>query len=751
MADLDTTAENPLDELTRLFRRYQDQKGRGRSGGVEARVLTNLAFWFGEHSAYHKLGTLLVPTAKDNQIYLVLNFVRRRMNKLLGRFMSINGAYRASPSKREAKALANAEVATKMTRALDQKVDQEQRSWEIWWWMMVSGVAFEHTPWIPDDSFEPVEKTDENGELVFKTVFDVPGLGLDQEVPGGLRDSLIEQKAALPEHFEPVLEGAPQGDVGSTIYGPLNVFMDHSVRDLKKLAPDQMVMIAEAKSIDWIQSQDFFTDTENLQPVRQIDIVKSNILHEGDALSNMNLRDMLPIISGEVDAEANVVVFIQAYGPPSATRPHGRYVCFVPDQAILLDREIPYEDREIPITDYHWAPITTSFWTTDFVTDLIVPNKFINKRFSQLAEYANAFLKAPRLLGQGLKPGDIPSDYPGYVIDGLGENGEPLVKHMDPPQVGSWFLRTNEDMMKIMNDLAGGADLFQEGKFPGQFRGSMSIPMLQEILDSEWGPLFLHVGLQMARVKKLRLNRVKQFYPPIRTLHYMGKENRDEVLEFHTEEILRSGVEYNISVDPGSLLPELASMREARVSERLQSPLGILYIDKRTGKIDATKVAADLHWGEDEGRVEREAQYRKLAREFISRLNRGELLQIVMPFWDHYAMMDEYESAMATTEFLESSPEIQKAFLLIYDKHREFLAAQQEAATQAVMAKQVQGAVAQATQQAAAQAAAAAVQPAIDAVRAQAEASSLAPETSPELLALLAKVSQGRGGGQGIV
>jgi len=185
-------------------------------------------------------------------------------------------------------------------------------------------------------------------------------------------------------------------------------------------------------------------------------------------------------------------------------------------------------------------------------------------------------------------------------------------------------------------------------------------------------------------------------------------------------------------------------MREARVSERLRSPLAILYIDKRTGKLDTSKIAADLQWGEDEGREAREAQYRKLAREFIARINKGETLQIVMPFWDHHAMMDEYESAMATTEFMGSSPPIQKAMLALYEKHRQFLAQQQEAMQQAFMSQQVQGAVAQATQQAAARAAAEATDAAIETVKAQ-MGQQVSPETSPELLALLSSAAQGRG------
>lgn len=734
MADIDT--------YTQAYRMLQDQKSQRRAGGVEGRVLTNLAFYFGEHSARHKMGALRIPELNPNRVHLVFNFVRRRVNKLLGRFMSAQGTFRGFPTKKDPAAIAKAEVYTKMIRALDQKLDQIQRSWEIWWWMMMGGVAFEHIPWVPDAVIEPGPKMSESGEQLY--LYRETG----EELPESMVLQLVEQNKIPIEMFQPLEEGQIQGDVGSTVYGPLNVFVDHGVRSLQQLAPDQYVFIAETKSLEWVKAQPQFENLDKIQPMREIDIVKSQFMHEGDALSNVNLRDMMPVISGELGEGQEAVVFVTGYSPPSRQNPRGKFCLFVPGQAVLIEDPLPYTDLEIPIIDYHWSPVTSSFWTDDYVTDLIVPNKFINKRFSQLAEYANAFVMSPGLLGPGLTPDQIPTDEPGWVENGLSDEGQPLVGRVQPAQIGGWFTQSLNDIMKIINELSGGADIFQESKFPGQLRGPLAVPMLQEILDTEWGPLFLHVGHQMARAKKMRMNRVKQFYPAQRTMHYTGMDYRDEVFEFHTDQILRSDVEYNVSVDPDTLIPELKSMREARVRERVQSPLAVMYMDPRTGRLDRSKIAADLHWGEDEGRDEREAQYRKLAREFIGRIMRGEQVQIVLPFWDHHAMMDEYEAKMATTEFLESSPAVQSALLDLYEKHRKYLAEQQQRMQDAMMSKQVENAVAQATQQAAARAAAETADATLDAVRAQV-ASQVQNPTPPEVLAMMA-TSARRGAGGGI-
>jgi hypothetical protein len=112
----------------------------------------------------------------------------------------------------------------------------------------------------------------------------------------------------------------------------------------------------------------------------------------------------------------------------------------------------------------------------------------------------------------------------------------------------------------------------------------------------------------------------------------------------------------------------------------------------------------------DEGRASREAQYRKLGSQIVEMLWTAKQIPNVLPFYDHAAMMDELEAAMATTEFLKASPQIQQAFSARWEQHRVYLAAAAQAQQQAMQSGMIQGAVAQATQQAAAMAAAEAVE-----------------------------------------
>jgi hypothetical protein len=577
------------------------------------------------------------------------------------------------------------------------------------YWMGIGGTSFEYVPWIPNATIEPNPQFDEAGELLFRNLNEPDS----EPVPESVKEQMVQ--AGVPqESFEIYEESQIVGEVGSEILGPFNVFIDQTVRSVQDLSPDQWVHIAKIRTLGWVK-ENF---GEEVEAQKDITLVQSKINpSNASATGGVYLKDLIPLVQGSCDDnDPPMVLVIESFQPASTEKPHGRYVCWIPKQKVLHDADNPYD--EIPLVDFHFSPVTTSFWTKSYVTPLIAPQRFINKRMSQLGEQSNATIYSSLLLGPGLKESDIPADYPGCVPNGLLENGTPAVQRIPPPEIPAWFLQSIEMAVKMFNDAAGGADLMEDNKFPGQLRGPLAVPMLQEILDTQWGPLFNHLGERISRVKQMRLNRVKQFYPPIRTMHYTDRSQKDEVLTFHTEKVLRSGTNFSITVERGSLLPELRSLRESRITERLRGPLAVLYMDERTGKLDKSKIAADLQFG-DTGREDREAKYRKLAQELNKMLWEGKQIPPVQPFYDHKVMLDELEDTMATTEFLKASPAIQQLFSQRWQQHATFLQQEAMAQQQAMQSGMIHNAVAQATQQAAAQAASDAVTEAQRQVQAQ--------------------------------
>ena len=719
-----------LADYTEDYDRLRAQKARN-VGSVELRILTNLSFVSGEHWVGSQNRVLFTRKRDPNKLYLVFNLAGQMLHKMMGRLSSIAPVFRARADKQDAQSVSKAEVVDKLIRALDEKVDQTSRTWEILWWMAIGGVAFEYVPWVKDATMEPMPRFDpETNELQWTHVV------TNQVVNESIRQEMLAQ-GAPPEQFEVVEDMVLTGDVGSEILSPLQVFIDASVRSVDDLAPDQAVYIAKIRTLGWIEANyDVKEKTiENIKDASEVRILSTDIKQFGDPTGSVHLQDLIPRIQGSrTENDPDLAVVVERFQPISNKHPRGRYSAFIPGEQMLKDEDSPYES--IPLVDFHFGPTTTSFWSNDYVSDLIAPQRFLNKRLSQLGEQANASIYADELLGPTLNREDIPSDYPAPIEGGLTDGGVKMVQRRDPPQLPAWFMQSVDLTLKLMREIAGGVDLFSEQKFPGQLRGPMAVPMLQEIIDTQWGNLYQHLGKQLAKVKEMRVNRVKEYYPAFRTLHYTDRNMKDEVFIFQTSDILEAGTDFSVTVERGSLIPELRALREARIREHLQSPLSVLYMDERTGRIDKEKIASDLQMG-DVGREAKESQYRKLGMELVARLEQGQPLpeHIPMPFWNLRVIMDELESSMATTEFLSSSPEIQQGFVGFWNKCREILSEASEQRQAGMQEQQVQGAVAQAAQQAAAKAAAEAIDMAMDQMKASQQIAPQAPQALAQAMA----------------
>ena len=503
-----------LQDFTTDYNRLRAQKARN-VGSVELRILTNLAFVSGEHWIGTRNRVLFTRKRDPNKLYLVFNLAAQMLYKMMGRLSSVAPVFRARADKQDPKSIASTEVVNKLIRALDEKLDQPSRTWEILWWMAIGGVAFEYVPWVKDATMEPLPQfDDETNELQWTDV-------QTQEVISESDRQTALMQGAPTERFVVVEEMVLAGDVGSEILSPLQVFVDASVRSLNDLSPDQAVYVAKIRTLGWIEANyEVSKDTiANIKDMREVRILSTDLQQFGDPTGSVHLQDLIPRIQGSRSTDdPDMAVVVERYQPISDKHPRGRYTAFVPGEEIIHDGDNPYES--IPLVDFHWTPTTTSFWNDDYVSDLIAPQRFLNKRLSQLGEQANASIYGDELLGPSLKREDIPVDYPAPIENGLNEQGTKMVQRRDPPQLPGWFMQSIDLTIKLMREIAGGVDLFQDGKGMGQMRGPMAVPMLQEILDSQWGNLYQHIGERMSKVKEMRVNRVKEFYPAFRTLHY---------------------------------------------------------------------------------------------------------------------------------------------------------------------------------------------------------------------------------------
>ena len=700
-----------VEDYSADWRRLQNQKAR-RMGGVEMRVLTNLCMVLGEHYVAQNGFSLVGRNMTDedkNKLFLVFNMIGRATWRKIGRLWSIDNKFKAVPNTLDPAAWDQADVVSKLILALNRKVKEGQQHWNRLFWLLIGGVVIEHTPWMEMVGSESLPEYAEDGTLIWIDQWEN-----NAEIPEAMVEAMV--LSGIPqERFKPKETVQTTGDVGSELFTPLDFFIDSSVKRIRDLAGDQACYLAQLKTRGWVEDNFGADIAAKVDYNKNLNIVRTTLSQSDTSpvVSNMNLRDLIPAIQGsQMPGDPDMCIVLTRYAPRSEKSPQGSRCLFVPDSVVLDEGDLA-DYPEIPCTDIHWRPNATTFWSADFITDMVPGQKFLNKRMSQLGEAANAQVYEMIAIGGDLKRADIPTDYHGVIEGGIDDNGNVLAQVVQRGQLPGFFPQTISIATEFIETL-GSADLLSQRKFPGQMRGSMAVPMLQEILDSEDGPVYTHLGEQLAEIHNKRVNLVKRFYEPIRTLHYTGANLRDEVMVFNKSLVLKDGWDYEISVDRATLLPELASLREARVRERLESPMAAIYMNRRTGKIDISKIADDLKYN-DLNREDRESQYRKLAREFIMVLQRGEQLDpnLPLPFYDHDVIMDEFESVMATTEWLRASQSVKEGFVTFYNKCQQYLQKLHDSQQNIMESKMMQNAVAMATQQAAAKAAATATEAAI--------------------------------------
>ena len=178
-----------LTDFTEDYDRLRAQKARN-VGSVELRILTNLAFASGEHWVGTQNRVLFTRKRDPNKLYLVFNIAAQMLYKMMGRLSSIAPVFKARADKQDPKSIAKAEVVNKLVRALDEKLDQHSRTWEILWWMAIGGVAFEYVPWVKDATMEPLPQFDpETNELLWTDVQS------GEVIPESLRREAIGQGA----------------------------------------------------------------------------------------------------------------------------------------------------------------------------------------------------------------------------------------------------------------------------------------------------------------------------------------------------------------------------------------------------------------------------------------------------------------------------------------------------------------------------------------------------------------------------
>ncbi len=218
-------------------------------------------------------------------------------------------------------------------------------------------------------------------------------------------------------------------------------------------------------------------------------------------------------------------------------------------------------------------------------------------------------------------------------------------------------------------------------------------------MDSQWGPKLRHYYKQMGKVYHRRMNRLKQFSPPVRTMRFADSTGKVEVFRFHADDILPAGSDYYITVEPSSILPETRRERHARMSEILGGPLSGLYFNEKTQQIDWVAVASDMQFGDYKGREAQVVQDEKFALGVIEAIKEGRAVPPVMPFQNHAVFIAELETQMNDDDFwIILSEETRQAMFQRWEEHQQKMSEAMQQQQQAALDEETAAVVRQAVQ-----------------------------------------------------
>lgn len=319
------TVKREVSDWTKDWRRLQQQKWRMR-GGVESRMIIALSMYFGEHYVTQARDLIFQRgIAKDedkNKLSLVFNLLKKASKRKIGRLWSINYGFRATPNKIDPNAFDQAQVVTRLVRALDKKCREKSQHWKRLFWMVNCGVAIEHTPWIEEVGNEPVPAYDpDTGELLWR---DNQNPDPNYTLPHSRVLEAVKM-GATPERFTLIEHATTVGDVGSVVVPPLNFFIDSAVTSIRNLGPKQRCYIVEVKTVDWIRDT-FGNDAAakvQTNVGKDLGIIRTRLLDKGPAVASLNLRDLIPAVQGSQGPDdPPLALFATGYEAACKDYPH---------------------------------------------------------------------------------------------------------------------------------------------------------------------------------------------------------------------------------------------------------------------------------------------------------------------------------------------------------------------------------------------------------------------------------------------
>lgn len=330
-----------------------------------------------------------------------------------------------------------------------------------------------------------------------------------------------------------------EGEVRVDVVSPFEVFPDPLAKNLRDA---QWLIQAKVRKIDY-----FKTHYENGNLVKPEETWLLSAQYE-ERINSMSTQG--PAQSGRATNNQNTAIELIYYERRSKKHPNGRMVISA-NGVLLEDKELPV--GEIPFVKFDDIVIAGKYYSEAVITHLRPIQDQYNRTITKRAEWTNKMLAGKYLTARGSElVAEALNDRSGEVVEYTPVPNAPPPTAMATPSIPSYAYK-EEEQLKSQFDEISGINEVSRGQAPGGgITAAIALQYLSEQDDTRIGIMSRKNELAYARVGKLILMYVHEFYKNPRLLKIAG-QNRDYMVKEFVGSDIRGNTD--VQVVEGSTLP----------------------------------------------------------------------------------------------------------------------------------------------------------------------------------------------------
>jgi hypothetical protein len=619
-----------IKDLDRLF----DQAKNDRMQ-YEGQWLLNMAFFLAQQwVVFDSLTRRLrqIRSVDDKQVRMVVNFVRQQVLTKYAKLTQTTPESHAQPASDDVDDRYQAEVCDAILeylRTIDGTDGAEMRAML---WAVVTGTGIFKTCWdksagsplyYPDTTV--VHSTDEGGQ------------DLVSEIPH-------------PRAGQPLIDKNGDqvftGEIETTEVSPFEFF------------PDPFGLTMAKKNwvfIQTLRSPEYILERFGVQ----VEAHDQN----GDGFMDGQLASLM---TGSTQPKQGVPLR-EFWQRTTKQYPEGRYVVYV-DGRVLFNGPNPYPKAQLPFSAFVDNPVPGRFWGDSIVTDMIDPQRNLNKGRSQIIEIRNALKPKITAAAGVLKPTQDITNSPRDIIEyeakpDVADGGRPTILQGGQVPDGMW---KDAELSKSELREVSGLHEVSAAQTPGGVGAFRAIAALQEQDDLRLGPTAKEYERAIGERDEFKLRLGRQFYEEPRTARIVGPNNAVKVVQFYKDDIPD---DIDVKVVAGSSLPKSRVARQNFLMELWKMP--IFQQDPKA----ANEFLRLMEMGDIKGLFEEANLDTSQAERENERLKAGDQFP-ANDFDAHSVHVATHNKFRKTEEYEHLDPSAQSAFEQHVQTHRAAAAAQ---------------------------------------------------------------------------